>query len=201
LLHQRAAIGHGRCIIVAEAVGYKEKQLAQEEWDVEEAAFFTVGDGRILVRAEGHMTALLCPSLKARIFGALEAPEAPACVDFDLSACEYMDSTFLGLIVGVCKRLKSRSGGGRVVLHRTNEACLGLLRTIGVLGLVELSSEPCRGSEGMERIEGGPKASARFILDAHEELSALSEENRSRFSTLAAALRGALKDEGAGSRD
>jgi anti-anti-sigma factor len=167
---------------------------------VEEAVYYKEAAGTGFVRAEGHVTALLCPSLKARVFADIDSPSPPGRIEFDLGPCEYMDSTFLGLIVGVCKRIKARSGG-RVVIRGANEACLGLLRTIGVLGLVDVSSEPMPPLEGMERIGGGAKATARFILDAHEDLSALSEENRSRFSALNSALRGAVESEEKGGRD
>jgi len=161
---------------------------------VEEAAYFKEEDGIAYVRAEGHMTALLCPSLKARIFARMEATPPIRGIEFDLSSCEYMDSTFLGLIVGVCKRLTSLNGR-KPLLHCINEACAGLLRTIGILGLVELSAEPAPAIEGMEKVEVGASATARFILDAHEDLSRLSEENRDRFATLSALLRKALSDE------
>ncbi len=161
---------------------------------MEEAAYYGKAEGICAIRAEGHMTAHLCPSLKARIHSDLDSAEPPRGVHFDLVACEYMDSTFLGLIVGICKRLKALNGA-KPVLHGTNEACTGLLKTIGVLGLVELSSGPAPLVEGMERVEGGQKATARFMLDAHENLSDLSDENRSRFAGLASALRKALGED------
>lgn len=161
---------------------------------MEEAAYFKEANRTAYIRAEGHMTALLCPNLKARLFARLDALPPLEGVGFDFSSCEYMDSTFLGLIVSVCKRLATLNGR-KPVLHQTNEACLGLLRTIGVLGLVELSAEPAPTLVDMERIEGGQSATARFILDAHEELSGLSKENRDRFATLSSVLRKTLSEE------
>jgi anti-anti-sigma factor len=161
---------------------------------VEECAYFKEADGIGYVRAVGHMTALLCPLLKARIQASLDSPRPPERIVFDLTQCEYMDSTFLGLIVGIGKRLAARSGS-KPLLYGTNQACMGLLRTIGVLGLVEISPRQAPAVEGMERISDSAAPTARFILDAHEDLSALSAENRSRFATLAAALRKVLGEE------
>jgi len=161
---------------------------------VDESAYFKEADGIGYVRAEGHMTALLCPLLKARIHSSLDSPRPPRRIAFDLTKCEYMDSTFLGLIVGVGKRLAAFNGT-KPLLFGTNQACLGLLRTIGVLGLVELSGTGAPEVEGMERIADCAAPTARFILDAHEDLSAISAENRSRFATLAAALRKVLGEE------
>jgi anti-anti-sigma regulatory factor len=161
---------------------------------VEEAAYYKEADGIAYIRAEGHVTARLCPAIKARVFGRLDSPPPLEGIGFDLSSCEYMDSTFLGLIVSFCKRLASVNGR-KPILHGTNEACQGLLRTIGVLGLVELSDEAVPALEGMERIEGGQSATARFLLDAHDALSSLSEENRGRFAALSSVLRKAASEE------
>jgi len=158
---------------------------------VEEAVFIAEAEGRIYVRAQGHVTAALCPELKARIFPRLEAEPGVEAVYFDLGPCEYMDSTFLGLIVGLNKRLKLAVGKPVVLLH-VNDTCLGLLKTIGVTKLVELSAEEVPFPHGLSRVGPGPRATAEFLLDAHEELSDLSEENKKRFSTLTDTLRSAL---------
>lgn len=161
---------------------------------VEERAYFKEADGIGYVRVEGHMTALLCPKLKERILASLESPSPPSRIVFDLSGCEYMDSTFLGLIVGIGRRL-SALNGNKPLLYGTKPVCMGLLRTIGVLGMVDVCAECAVPEEGMEPIVDGQAATARFILDAHEELSALSPENKSRFAGLAAILRRALGEE------
>jgi len=155
---------------------------------VEEAAYFKEAEGTLYVKAVGHMTALLCPSLKSRIAASLDRPGETRRIVFDLGECEYMDSTFLGLIVSSCKRLSSLKLP-KPVLSGASDTCLGLLRTIGVLGLVELSAEALPELGSMERIERDQAATARFILDAHEDLSALSNENRDRFAGLTAALK------------
>ena len=113
---------------------------------MEETAYFKEDGETVFVRAEGHVTAAVCPGLKARLFARLDAQPRAKAVFFDLSACEYMDSTFLGLIVGAQKRFQA-AGGDKIVILQANEACRGLLRTIGVLGFVRLSDEK-RSSRG-----------------------------------------------------
>lgn len=144
------------------------------------------------MKATGHVTALVCPPLKSAVFERLDANPPAEAIYLDLSECEYMDSTFLGLIVGTQKRFARLSAPGErktIVLLRVNEACRGLLRTIGVLGMVELSEEKVPFPPDLPRLAGETKTSARFLLDAHEELSALSPDNRQRFSTLTSVLR------------
>jgi anti-anti-sigma factor len=167
---------------------------------VEEAVYYTSEDGNIYMKATGHVTALVCPPLKTAVFERLDAQPPVAKVYLDLSDCEYMDSTFLGLIVGTQKRYGRLSGGakgacGSIVLVGVNEACKGLLRTIGVLGMVEISDAEIPFPADLPRLSGEARASARFLLDAHEDLSDLSAENRKRFSTLTSVLKSAVDSE------
>ncbi|MDP3177092.1 MAG: STAS domain-containing protein [Spirochaetaceae bacterium] len=174
----------------------------EESTKVEEADFFKESDGITYVRAKGHLTARVCPGLKSRLFARLDSDPAVAAVFMDLASCEYMDSTFLGLIVGTQKRFsaaQARAGGStparRIVLVGPNEICVGLLRTLGVLGMVEIRAEGPAFPAELDAVSGGTKATAGLILDAHEELSALSDENKARFAALSTALRSALDAE------
>ena len=111
-----------------------------------------------------------------------------------------MDSTFLGLIVGAQKRFsrlagKSRGTSSTIVLIGVNEPCKSLLRTIGVLGMVELTDSKATFPEDLARLSGEARTSARFLLDAHAELSSLSDDNRKRFDTLTNILKKAADAE------
>ena len=166
---------------------------------MEEAVFYKSDGPVIYARATGHVTALICPSLKEAIFERLESAPAVEHVYLDLSSCEYMDSTFLGLIVGTQKRFAKlpadKAGARMIVLIGVNEACQGLLRTIGVLGMVELTDGPVPFPADLPRLSGEARSSARFLLDSHEELSQLSAENRSRFAALTSLLKKAVDSE------
>lgn len=165
---------------------------------MEEAIFYKNDGTTIFMKATGHVTASVCPMLKDTVFQRLEGEPRIKEIYLDLSECEYMDSTFLGLIVGTQKRFSRLSSPDeklKMVLFGVNEACKGLLRTIGVLNLVTLSMEKPGFSDNLPRLQGETKASAKFLLDAHEELSGLSEENRKRFSTLTTVLKSAVDAE------
>lgn len=158
---------------------------------MEEAVFYKESEAVMYIKAEGHVTAAICPEVKVKAFARLEEKPEIASIYVDLHACEYMDSTFLGLIVGLNKRFKARAGRPLVLLH-VNPTCLGLLKTIGVLKLVEISDEDRIFPQPMEKIGFGPRATAEFLLDAHEELTGLSEENKARFSSLTKALKDSI---------
>lgn len=162
---------------------------------MEEAVFFKAIDRTIFVRATGHVTASVCPPLKNAVFERLSAEPPVEKVYVELSSCEYMDSTFLGLLVGTQKRFAQRAPKAHIVLLGVNEECMGLLRTIGVLGMVEIADEELPFPADIERLSGGARASARFLLDAHEDLSELSPENRKRFSALTSVLKSTVDSE------
>jgi anti-anti-sigma factor len=167
---------------------------------VEEAIYMGMDGDRIYVRATGHITAALCPELKTKCFARFEVAPPVSAVYIDLSSCDYMDSTFLGLIVGLTKRLMAKARK-KLTIVAANDACLGLLKTIGVLGLLEDSRESPPFPERMERIGRGSAATAEFLLDAHEELSSLSDDNRAKFSALTSLLRDSMRKPGAGHED
>lgn len=164
---------------------------------MEEAVFYTSEGGSIFIKATGHVTAAACPPLKDAVFARLEAEPKVDRICIDLEDCEYMDSTFLGLIVGTQKRFARLSSEGKrkVSLLRVNEACVGLLRTIGVLGMVELIEAAPDFPAELPRLSGESRTSARFLLDAHEELSGISDENKKRFSGLTSVLKSVLENE------
>lgn len=158
---------------------------------MDEALYWGAVGDRIYIKGTGHVTAAYCPELKARCFARFEENPPVSAVFVDLSECDYMDSTFLGLIVGLAKRLKA-SSGAKIVLGGSSEACVGLLRTIGVLKLVELLPRLPDWPEALERVGRGVTATAQFLLDTHEELSSLSAENRAKFSALTSMLRDSI---------
>lgn len=164
---------------------------------MEEVLFIKETNNRVFIRAQGHITANACPELKARVFDRLDAKPAVEDVIIDLSSCEYMDSTFMGLIVGFNKRFM-RFSERPIRLVGLNETCTKLLRTIGVLRLVTIEDEAPSFPEPLERLGPGTKAGAGLVLKAHEELIELSEENERRFSALRDVLKDAAKAEESG---
>lgn len=160
---------------------------------MEEAVFLKEYNNRIYIRAQGHVTANSCPELKSRVFDRLEAKPAVEDLFLDMSACEYMDSTFMGLIVGFNKRFM-RFSDHPIHLSGLSETCLKLLKTIGVARLVDIAPELPRFPEPLERLGSGRKAGASLVLKAHEELIELSEENERKFSALRSALKDAIGD-------
>ena len=162
---------------------------------MEEALYVKETARTIYIRAQGHVTASLCSDLKSRIFERLEAKPPVENVFVDLSGCDYMDSTFLGLLVGINKRFLRYSERPLTVV-RPSPPCTELLRTIGILRLVRIQEDPVPFPDSMEAVVTAEKATAEFLLDVHENLMDLSEENRRKFSTLYSVLKDQINQPG-----
>ncbi|HSV56010.1 MAG TPA: STAS domain-containing protein [Magnetospirillaceae bacterium] len=160
-----------------------------------EALYVKESARTVYIRAQGHITAALCSDLKARIFDRLEAKPPVDNVFVDLSLCDYMDSTFLGLLVGVNKRFLRYSERPLTVV-RPSPPCLELLRTIGILRLVRVEDSTVPFPESMEIMVAAGRTDADLLLEVHESLMDLSEENRHRFSTLHDVLKKRAGDAG-----
>ncbi len=155
----------------------------------EESLFYKESDDIIFLRAEGHITASLCSDLKKTVLNRFD--ETPPVKHFfiDLSHCDYMDSTFMGLLVGFNKKL-SITAAQKVEIVNPSEPCKKLLKGLGIQKLLSYIDEEIAMPLDMVQISKTAKATAEFILKAHEELINLSIINRRRF----AALQSVLKD-------
>lgn len=104
----------------------------------------------------------------------------------DFQNCNSMDSTFLGVLAGVALELKKRPGGGSLVVARMGPRNIELVRNLGLHRLLTIDA-----GVGGENQGGGEKPlycgdqseleSARLVLEAHENLVAADESNRSKF--------------------
>jgi len=153
----------------------------------EEAVYIDESGPDLRLSVSGHMTAQLCPSLKSAFMARL-----PRIFDgrvrIDLSACEYMDSSFLGLLVQFSKAATA-TGLSKPVLHGVGNICRELLETMGMTRLFEYSDSPCAlASPRMIESASAGGIGASFLLETHRELEILSPENRARFRDLTAML-------------
>ena len=100
----------------------------------------------------------------------------------DLSSCSNMDSTFLGILVGLTGRLD------RIELLNPCERVIDLLENLGVLDLVSVSQgpNPFDGQlEDAESVNTGKGELAEASLEAHRTLMHLNPENVPRFKDVA----------------
>jgi anti-sigma B factor antagonist len=74
-------------------------------------------DGGAVVTLSGELDAFDAPALRESFQSLLEA--GPAVIVLDLSAVAFLDSTVLGAIVGLLRRVREEGGELRTVLPET----------------------------------------------------------------------------------
>lgn len=146
------------------------------------------------ITARGGVRATLCYPLRETLLARLEESSDIPAVYVDLAPCTYMDSTFIGLLVAMDRRLQKGSGGRLHVMHPSRE-CLDLLRQLGLQEILVIDQGPTQPPDGMkELISSAGRPGADFILRAHEELMETSEEARKKFGLLRDQLERKLRD-------
>jgi len=155
---------------------------------VAEAIFYQEDDSGLFIKAEGHITAAVSVDLRELILGRLSEGPVPLVLGADLSSCDYMDSTFMGLLVGFHKRFKSLTGKSLSILRPTQE-CIKLLNSLGILNLLTAvtGAEPA-SPQTWKGVRASRGPSPEILLGAHRNLSELSPENAKQFSTLEGVL-------------
>ena len=147
------------------------------------------------IKAAGSIRAMLCYPLREGLLSLLESPSSLPAVFVDLADCTYMDSTFIGLLVAIDKRLQ-KSSGGRLHIVQASAACRDTLNQIGLqtILLIEASAPtfPAVMNELATEME---RPATEFILGAHEALMETSEEARKKFGLLKELLERKLKNE------
>ena len=145
------------------------------------------------ITASGEIRATLCYPLRETLLSRLEESSDVPAVYVDLAQCTYMDSTFIGLLVAIDRRLQKGSGGRLHVMQPSTE-CLQLFRQLGLQELFVLDPVPAQPPAEMKELTGAAgRPGADFILRAHEELMETSEEARKKFGLLREQLEGKLR--------
>ena len=105
-----------------------------------------------------------------------------------------MDSTFIGQLIAIDRRLKNGLGG-RLHIIQASTKCLDQLRALGLLDFLVFDSAPIAPPSEMEEIDSASgRLDADFVLRAHQQLMDTSEIARKKFSLLRNQLEHKLKN-------
>jgi anti-anti-sigma factor len=141
-----------------------------------DALWYGEQDQRVFIRACGRIGAATCLPLRERVQSRLQSGRSVEQILVDLSSCEYMDSTFLGLLVAFSKLAP-------LLVLSPSESSLKALEALGLDRLLSIRYDPFPWSGPLALLPGA-QATAEVILESHEQLMGLSKENRERFSAL-----------------
>lgn len=133
-----------------------------------------------VIQLSGVMTWQLAPALREMITQAKDRATPP--FQADLSQCEAMDSTMLGLLLQHSQDL---------VLHQPGKRVVGQMHEMGVLHLFTISHDPCPQPQVAMAITPNDtqQACSELILSAHEALMEASASNRQKFKDVVDSLR------------
>jgi anti-anti-sigma factor len=146
------------------------------------------------IAALGSVRASLCYPLRDILLSRLEERSDVPAVFVDLSRCIYMDSTFIGLLVAIDKKLQ-KGPGGRLHVIAPSPECLELFRQLGLLDILLVETGGVRLPEMKSLDAPSGRPGADFVLRAHEALMETSEEARGKFSVLRDVLERKLRGE------
>ncbi|KXU35921.1 anti-anti-sigma factor [Cephaloticoccus primus] len=120
----------------------------------------------------------------------------------DFQHCTSMDSTFLGILAGVALQLRQKTKASDpqpLILARVGQRNLELIRNLGIHRLMtvdagdfKMSFDKC--SRPLTQQEQDELTSARVALEAHENLIAADEGNRSKFQDVLSFLRNRVEN-------
>jgi hypothetical protein len=112
----------------------------------------------------------------------------------DFQHCTSMDSTFQGVLAGAALALRKKNPPGSLVLTRIGPRNLELMRNVGLHRLSTVDSGdipmplttpavalPCPDRSELEN--------ARLVIEAHENLISVDENNRGKFQDVLAFLK------------
>ncbi|AEJ19495.1 STAS domain-containing protein [Gracilinema caldarium] len=159
-----------------------------------EALYYKEENQRLYLKGEGHITAILCADLRELIFNRFEQGHPLEAFYIDLSACDYMDSTFMGLLVGFNKRMLKLMKK-RITIVCPSSTAKGLMEGLGLTSLVDILEDPVPFPKDMININQTKTANVDLLLHSHENLMELSEENKKKFAALHSVLKNQKEQE------
>jgi anti-sigma B factor antagonist len=158
---------------------------------------------RAVIRITGRANCLSSVPFKRVINSLIE--RGRRVFTLDLSDCQLMDSTFLGVLVGLNRTLGQYEPDGGFSLYRPTEQVRVLLDNLGILELFSTaeSLDQAEAAEPVEADEAPDKTEfTRSSLEAHRTLIDANPENEAKFKEVTRFLEEDLKrQEAAGSSD
>ncbi len=156
-----------------------------------------VGDQVVFVKIAGRANFTSSVDFKALVNGLRQKGHAHFVLD--LSECQLMDSTFLGVLAGLGLKMKSAQPGESetgISLCRPSPRITDLLANLGVADLFRIVAPPA-DTEKLQAVHAAPdvdrKEVSKTCLEAHTTLMEINPANVARFKDVAAFLAEDLK--------
>ncbi|MCF7689106.1 MAG: STAS domain-containing protein [Cephaloticoccus sp.] len=151
----------------------------------------------VVIRIDGRACFQNSSCLRDFITGMIAQGKIRFVLDFQ--HCASMDSTFLGVLAGAALELRKATGGqGNLVLARVGQRNLELIRNLGLHRLLTVDAGDfqmnfTKCDKPLTQEQQDELSSARMVLQAHENLVAADESNRTKFQDVMAFLKNRVK--------
>ncbi|MCX7718811.1 MAG: STAS domain-containing protein [Candidatus Sumerlaeaceae bacterium] len=176
----------------------KQDPLAQRDT----ITFAELGDGVVVIRIVGRgsfANSVEFKQLTDRLADA--AGSKPYRFIVDMEQVTTLDSTFMGALAGAGLRHK-RDTGEQMTLCNVNEQCCRLLETVGIKHFVQVRACPTEAAPAQtvefreaDRAEISRADQIIHMIEAHENLVTIDNENQARFESVLKYLRESLERE------
>jgi anti-anti-sigma factor len=139
-----------------------------------------------MIRVEGRGTLRESPAVREFAGRCLDQQRALTLL-FDLSPCEYLDSTFLGCLVGVHRRVQDEPQLEMSVCADTDtlRRLLGATRLDKLFHCIESAPEPAGPWVPLSAPELQKHEFGQHVLECHQRLSELECPSAAAFKTVA----------------
>ena len=152
-------------------------------------------NGEVYVRIKDKASYLNCAPLKSFLKEMLETGVTVFVVDF--KDCSSMDSTFLGILVGIALQLRKSKEGGNLTLVNLLDRNLETVKNLGIHKIANVSSECFSSIKELEELdpkEKNTKACSEIIYKAHKTLMELNDKNSKIFKDVVSYLQHKVED-------
>ena len=132
----------------------------------------------VFVKIKEKASYLNCAPLRSFIYEMVKDGNKNFVVDFQ--DCSSMDSTFLGILVGLALKLKRSEEGGGLSLVNLVGRNLETVENLGIHKIAQVSSDFISEPGDLENLKvknGKFKESSKEIYEAHKTLMGLNQKN------------------------
>tara|TARA_Y100000588_G_scaffold373883_1_gene448271 strand:- start:992 stop:1537 length:546 start_codon:yes stop_codon:yes gene_type:complete len=146
--------------------------------------------GYVFVKVTGRASYLNCDPFRRFLQGAMQDGHRNYVLDFD--DCLGLDSTFLGILVGVALAVRREGEDGSMTLLSLGERNLETVRNLGIHRIANVRAElEISDLNHLETVGNGSDdeaISAREVCEAHKRLMELNESNVRKFHDIVSFL-------------
>ena len=174
-------------------------QLAMTKQDASEILYAEIDNEIVVLRVIGRCTYHNSMSLE-RLDHDLERRNRHVRYILDLEQCNYLDSTFMGVLAYLGSR-QLQQAGSRMLVVNLNKHTLKLLSTLGLTNILQVTAAndelPVNKANFIapQQPETDKVDRIAHMLQAHQQLSDLTSDNEVRFKNVLAVLGDSLKRE------